>query len=253
MKLTYLMGACLVLAALGGCGAQMSRPESNAGRKAAAETQVTLGVGYMQKGRMELALERFERALKFDPQSALAHTSIGVLYEQIGNAELAEKSYRRAAALTPKKGGVRNNLGQFLCRSGEFEEADKEFQLALADPFYSTPEAAAANAGKCARAAGNLPGAERYLREALRRKPNFIEAFLPMAELLAARGEHLNARAYIQRYESAQLPQTAEFLGLAVQVEEKLGDRMNAQSYRERLLTTYPDSAQAKLHKERPL
>lgn len=235
---------------LAGCtttgGADAVTPQSASERNSAAETQVNLGVGYMQRGHTERALERFERALKFNPKSAVAYSSIGVLYEQIARPDLAEKSYRRATELEPSKGNVRNNFGQFLCRIGRYDEADTEFKAALNDPFYQTPALAASNAGKCARAAGRMEAAEKYLRLALERDPETTEALLPLAALLYARGQSMNARAFLQRHEASGLEQNAEFLKLAAQVEEKLGDSKAAAAYRERLSNEYPEPENAR-------
>ena len=227
-------------------GADAVTPQSASERNSAAETQVNLGVGYMQRGHTERALERFERALKFNPKSAVAYSSIGVLYEQIARPDLAEKSYRRATELEPSKGNVRNNFGQFLCRIGRYDEADTEFKAALNDPFYQTPALAASNAGKCARAAGRMEAAEKYLRLALERDPETTEALLPLAALLYARGQSMNARAFLQRHEASGLEQNAEFLKLAAQVEEKLGDSKAAAAYRERLSNNYPEPENAR-------
>lgn len=242
--------ALSVMLQLAGCattdGANDVTPQSASERNSAAETQVNLGVGYMQRGHTELALERFERALKFNPKSAVAYSSIGVLYEQIARPDLSEKNYRRATELEPNKGNVRNNFGQFLCRIGRYDEADTEFKAALKDPFYQTPALAASNAGKCARAAGHMEAAEKYLRLALERNPETTEAFLPLAALLFARGQSMNARAFLQRYETSGLEQNAEFLKLAAQVEEKLGDSKAAAAYRERLSNDYPNPENAR-------
>ena len=221
-------------------------PQSASERNSAAETQVNLGVGYLQRGNTELALERFEKALKFNPRSAVAYSSMGVLFEQIGRRDLAEKNYRRAAALEPKKGNVRNNFGQFLCRIGRYDESDIEFKAALDDPFYQTPAVAAANAGKCSRAAGHMEAAEKYLRLALEHDAETTEAYLPLASLLFARGQSMNARAFLQRHEASGLEQSADFLKLAAEVEEKLGDARAAAAYRERLSNEFPGPENAR-------
>jgi type IV pilus assembly protein PilF len=222
-----------------------SGPSTDAGKREAAVTQVQLGVGYLEKNRLEDALMRFNRALEFDPRSADAYTGLGVLHEKIDRPDLAEQHYRKAAELAPKRGAVRNNLGQFLCRHGKFEESSGEFTAALDDPFYSTPEVAAVNAGKCAKLAGQTDRAERFLRLALERKPQLQEALLPLAEIAFERGEFLRARAFIQRHEAAQLPETAEFLALAIAVEQKLGDQRSIESYQQRLIERFPKSEQA--------
>jgi type IV pilus assembly protein PilF len=236
------------LAIFAGCAStdeSDTAPRTDKARIEAAETQVTLGVGYLQQGRTELALERFQRALKFNPRSSNAHTSLGVLYEQISRADLAEKSYKRAAELEPKKGALRNNFGQFLCRTERFAEADREFKAALDDPFYATPVTAAINAGKCAKLAGNSAEAEKYLRTALARSPDAKEVFLPLAGLSFERGEFMKARAFLQRHESSGLPIDAEFLKLGVQVETKLGDLKAAAAYAEKLRTDSSSNAPA--------
>ena len=232
-----------------GCATNASNdvtPQSASERNSAAETQVNLGVGYMQRGHTERALERFERALRFNPKSAVAYSSMGVLYEQISRPDLAEKNYRRATELEPKKGNVRNNFGQFLCRIGRYDEADLEFNAALDDPFYQTPALAASNAGKCARAAGRMAVAEKYLRLALKHNAETTEAFLPLASLLFARGQSMNARAFLQRHEASGLEQSADFLKLAAEVEEKLGDAKAAAAYRERLSNEFPGPEDAR-------
>ena len=249
MRTMLAMIALTLSLQLTGCatgGSNDVTPKSAAERNSAAETQVNLGVGYMQRGHTERALERFEKALKFNPRSAVAYSSIGVLYEQIARPDLAEKNYRRATELEPTKGNVRNNFGQFLCRIGRYDEADIEFKAALDDPFYQTPALAASNAGQCARAAGHAEAAEKYLRLALERNPETTEAFLPLASLLFARGQSMNARAFLQRYEASGQEQNAEFLKLAAQVEEKLGDTKAAAAYRERLNNEFPEPENAR-------
>jgi type IV pilus assembly protein PilF len=250
-----LISALILVVQLTACatgGVSDVTPQSLTERISAAENQVNLGVGYMQNGHTELALERFERALRFNPKCASAHTSMGVLYEQISQPDLAEKNYRLATELEPKKGDVRNNFGQFLCRIGRYDEADLQFKFALADPFYKTPSRAASNAGKCARAAGHLDAAEQYLRVALKQNPDTKEAFLPLAGLLFARGQSMNARAFLQRYEASGLAQDAEFLKLAAQVEEKLGDAKAAAAYRDRLSNEFPAPENARSTEKTP-
>jgi type IV pilus assembly protein PilF len=246
-RLTVLTSLALIGAFFSGCATDDndSAPRGQKALMEAAETQVTLGVGYLQKGRTELAMERFQRALKFNPRSSNAHTSMGVLYEQISRADLAEKSYARAAQLDPSKGALRNNFGQFLCRTGRYAEADREFIAALDDPFYATPVTAAINAGKCAKLSGKPADAERYLRVALERSPDAKEVFLPLAGILAERGESMKARAFLQRHEAAGLPIDADFLKLGIKVETKLGDLKAAQAYRERFQNDFPDGQSA--------
>lgn len=239
---------CLTLAALlAGCAGGMDggfMGQSSEKARRGAELQVQLAQEYLKRGQLEVARDKLKRALELDPYSAQAHTVSGFLGETIGDYLQAELHYRRATELKPKDGDMSNNFASFLCRRGRFDESDALFQRALADPYYKTPEVALTNAGMCARDGGHLEQAENYLREALARKPDYAAALVPMASVLQARGDHLRARAFLQRYEAAHTP-GPEVLHLGMQIEQALGDRRSAEDYRRRLLSGYPRSREA--------
>lgn len=251
--MSLLSRLLLALALLGliGCGGiGGGAPGSGLGMRTsdknrdAARIQVQLAQEYLKSGRLDVARDRLKRALEFDPYSAEAHTVSGFLHETINDGTRAELHYRRALELQPRDGGMANNYANFLCRQGRYAESEPVFRRAISDPFYKTPEVAMANAGICAKSAGNLDQAEAYLREALARRADYGPALLPMAWVLFERGEHLRARAFMQRYEAHQTP-SAEGLLLGVRIEQALGDAASAEDYRRRLLNAYPRSAEA--------
>jgi type IV pilus assembly protein PilF len=168
-----------------------------------------------------------------------------LLHDQIADYPQAEIHYRRAAELKAKDGGVNNNYGNFLCSRGRYDEADALFQAAIADPYYRTPEVALVNAGNCAQRAGRPDVAEQYLRRALDRAPDYAAALLPMARTLNARGDHLRARAFLQRHET-RAGASPEALLLGLEIEQALGDRRAAAEYRKRLTDQFPRSQQAR-------
>ncbi len=251
--ITRMLVIAMLLAMLG-CQSAPQRSVRTSGmsaREDAAATQVSLGVGYIEKGRYEYAMQKLTRAIELDPQSSDAYTSMGLLYERIANPKRAEENYRKAVQIAPQRGSVRNNLGQYLCRTGRYKEASIEFELALEDPFYGTPELAASNAGACARAGGDMALAEKFLRRALERKPDFIDAYLPMAEVLSARGEYMKARAFAQRHEATGIPLSAQFLVLAANIENNLKNPKGAREYLDKLISQFPNSDEAiKLNSE---
>lgn len=246
-----LVALLLMLGLLVACA---STDRTQVGRKGtrntrAADIQVQLGSSYMQQGKLDLALEKLTRAVQLDPQSAMAHSVLAILFEQIKNDEQARVHYEKSIKLSGGGGDVRNNYGQFLCRRQRFAEADVQFQAALKDPFYKGHAVAATNAGICARNAGDLEKSENYLRAALQQQPGYVPALLPMAAVLQARGQHLNARAFVQRFEAAGAP-SAEMFALGIDVEQSLGDRRAAADYRARLLREFPSSPEARRFKE---
>lgn len=221
------------------------RIDSEPNPQRAAEINVGLGRGYMSQGKNEIALQKFRRALELSPNMPIAHTAIAVLYERIGDDDSAGKHYQRAAELDKKSGVMNNNYATWLCRHSRFKEADRRFAIAIADPFYETPSVALGNRAQCALMSGNLGNAEASLEQALRLDPNNSVALLAMADVQYRRKEYFRARAFVQRYENAQTP-SPDSLMLAMQIEQALGNKGDANEYRTRLRREFPQSAQAR-------
>ncbi len=116
-----------------------------------------------------------------------------------------------------------NAYGSYLCKLGEYQKALPYFDRALQNPLYQTPWVALANAGYCARKAGDLSMAQSYLLKALERNPGFAMALYQMAEVRFAQGRYMSARAYLQRYREVAKP-TAQMLYLSILTERKLGN-----------------------------
>lgn len=217
----------------------------------AAANQVQMGRAYMQRGQLQIALERLTKALELNPRSTDAHTVIAVLYEEIRRPERAETHYRRAVELKPDDGSVNNNYGQFLCRSGRFAEADARFAKAIDDPFYPTPVVVFTNAGVCAMKSGDLTAADRYLRLALETEPANPEVLLDLAQLQLAKGEPLRARAFLQRHEAVAAARP-DALELGIAIESGLGNTAAVDRYRARLRTEFPDHETAPMLQGEP-
>jgi type IV pilus assembly protein PilF len=248
MRPSAIPRALLPFAALAVAACVTSGPKSPippADLKEAARINTQLGVAYMQEGEQKVAKEKLDRAIQQNPDYAPAHGALAMLYSQRGDVEEAEKEYRRALRLDNQSPELKNNFGVFLCGQGRREEAIEYFMQAAQDFSYSTPEAAWTNAGVCVlQHGGNAADAEKDFREALRVNPNFPAALLQMGTLSANRGDYLEARAFLQRYERSG-PMTADILALRSRVERELGDTGAARDYQVQLLQKFPDSPQA--------
>jgi type IV pilus assembly protein PilF len=210
----------------------------------AAIANLDLGVGYLRQGRADLAVDILERALSFDPDLADAHSMLAVAYDQLGRTEDAEEHYRRATRLEPNNPDAANSYAVYLCRSDRWDDAERYFRRAAENPAYATPAAALANAGVCARAAGETDDAERYFRAALDRDPVYPDALYHMTDLAYEDENFLQARAFMQRYlESATAD--PEMLWLCFQIEQELESVTRAQICAARLRDQFPESAQA--------
>ncbi|HET6914161.1 MAG TPA: type IV pilus biogenesis/stability protein PilW [Rhodanobacteraceae bacterium] len=213
-------------------------------RREDAQIHLQLGAALMNRGDLKGADQEFRKGIAADPDYPTAHTMLAILDEHVNLPREAEQEYRRALAIDPKNGDANNNLGYFLCHHGKEKEAMGYFQRALADPFYSTPAKANANAGACLARSGDYKGAEEYLRKALRIDSSDPIALYEMAHVMYAQSDAFHARAFLQRFE-AQGQATPDSLLLGYQIESRLGDADAARNYANRLRSQFPESDQA--------
>jgi type IV pilus assembly protein PilF len=202
--------------------------------------QVNLGLAqsYYESGDLETALDRSTRALHTDPKSADVHAMLGLIYSRISQTDKAAAEFKQALALAPSNGSILNIDGVWLCQQGQMQEADAQFAKAIQDPFYKQPEQALFNAGKCAFKAGQLPKAETYLRSSLEKAPDQPEVLMTLAQVEYAKGNYMDARAFVQRRDA--LGSSPEILDLAARIEDAAGDRRAAEKYRQRLRDEFP-------------
>lgn len=220
---------CVSLLALTACAGDGGTVGNRATDNEAAIANMNLGVGYLQQGNVELAIERLRRALAQDPELVEAHSAIAFAYDQIGSLEEAETHFRRATQIDEDDGAAANAYAAFLCNRGNrWAEAEPYFRRAAADLDYTTPEVAMTNAGICARDAGELEKAEESFRAALARNPRYADALLNMLELTYQRGEYLQARAFVQRYLAVR-PATAPLLWTCFNIERELNNAAGAE------------------------
>jgi type IV pilus assembly protein PilF len=210
------------------------------GRTLALE-QVAAAGDSLRDGRLDVAERQARAALENDPASAEAHTVLALVAERSGQAREAGKHYARAAELAPERGTALNNYGAWLCGNGRAAESLALFERALADPAYTTPAAAMANAGACALQARQPALAERALRGALQYAPDNAVALGGMAQLSYDTGDYLQARAFSER-RLAVAPATRQVLQLASQIEQKLGDMDASARYVQRLGVEFPQA-----------
>jgi len=238
------IAATLVLAGCASTGSgsvERSSGLNSASPVRAAEINTRLGIGYFERGQLQVALEKLQTAIMHDPAHVPAQLTLAILYERLGDDQNAEKHYRAADRLAPDDGGTQNAYGVFLCRQRDFREADRRFRRAIADPFYQTPEVALANAGSCARRSGREDEAIDYLRQALSLDASNPDALYNLAEIYFEQGDAFRARAFLQRLEAQGFAEASAFL-LGYRIETDLGNEQAAQRYAGLLERDFPSS-----------
>lgn len=218
-------------------------PDANEGD--AAELNYQLGARYYKNGNFEIARDRLLYSLNINPRNATAHTTLALTYEQLGNVRLATESYEEAVKVAPRDYNVLNTYAVFLCRQGSYDDAEEYFDRAVQVPNNDNAEITLTNAGVCMTQKPDAAKAETFFRRALERRPDFGEALLQMCLLMHTEEKDLRARAFLERYLSAN-PPSASVLYLGVQIETKLGDDRARTDYENRIIREYPMSAEAR-------
>lgn len=245
----FLLASCQSASVPGRSGSGESQYEEKQSREAyihsPAYVNVQLGVEYMRRGDMGLALSKLRKALVQSPQLAIAHNTIAVLYERIGEYDLAGQHFERSISLDPNDSRLRNNYGRYLCYRKFLKQALEQFDIAAANPLYQTPYLPMVNAGICALGANDLELADRYLRDALKRQPKLVPALLSMTVLSVRQERYQQGKAYMQRY-LGMAKHNKESLWAGYQIEKNLGNKGAANNYAVRLKTRYPDSGETR-------
>lgn len=240
----------LVLLTLAGC---TTAPLSGNNARDASQVNAELGAKYLQRGELDLARDKLEKAIAQNKKNALAQATYGSLLQQTGERGKAEKYFQRAIALEPDNAEYHNKYGVFLCQEGNVKLAVQQFDIAAEDAYYRTPEYALDNAGICLMDNGDLAGAEKYLRAAVRKNPKFAGSYLHFAQLVHKQKRLATARAYLINFRSRNGKETPESLLLAVNIYRDLNDSATAKKFADRLLSEFPSSREAGEYLARPL
>lgn len=229
-----------------GSASQSDSGPSEADRKRRAGIRLELGSGFYQQGNYAQALEELRQAIAIDPGSAQAHGVLGLVHMDLGERDRAEESFRRALQLAPTDSETLNNYGWFLCQTGRPKEAVEQFMAALKNPLYPTPARPLHNAGICSLRAGDEQAAEAYFQRAFQIDPSNPVAMYNLGELYLKRNDPARARFYSQRLLSSY-PASAETLWLAIRIDRRVGERDSMASLSTQLRRQFPSSREANL------
>jgi len=249
MRLDPMRHLCLfaALAMATGCATGPRTSASHAQQAASShsamsnkgQANLSLAQNYLAAGQLEFAMDRANRALRSDPNSADLQLVLGMIRDKLEDGENAGEHYARAAKLAPESGHVLNVYAIWMCQQGKAAEADALFVRAVKDPFFKAKQTAYFNAAKCAAQVGQADKAAQYLRQGLELAPENRLLLVQMAELQLQRGDFMSARAFYQRREALGTP-TAELLELGARIEDAAGDRVAAARYRQRVQDQFP-------------
>jgi len=212
--------------------------------KEAAELNVRLAIGYIERKQYKTARDKLEKSIEQNPDYLPAYKTLAYLYALLGLTDKAEEKYQEALDLKPEDADLSNSYGAFLCSLGKYDEAQERLRVAYTNPFYETLYLAKSNAGSCYIKQGKYKKAEALLRASLRKAPKLPGSLISMAEIGVKTERYLMARAYIQRYHAVS-PATPASLWIQIQAEKNLGAKDHYMKYARKLIQTFPDSDEA--------
>ena len=126
------------------------------------------------------------QALRVDPDSYQASNNLGIVLARQGRVAEAQRLFRRALELAPCYVAARGNLALSLAGQGRLDEAEEQLEGAVAcQPWNPEPRVLL---GHVRRLGGDVQGAARAYREALRIDPDRAGALWGLGTALLESG-----------------------------------------------------------------
>jgi len=159
--------------------------------------------GYYQQGLSVLdtdqqrAFVSFQKAIQSNPNNYDAHYLLGHVYFLRKEYTDAEREFRTCVNLDPNNGEALNYRGRTLIFMSRLPEAIEVLRKAVTLPLYATPDKAYFNLAVALHQQGDIPGAIRAYREALKIDPPNVPralVYLELGRLHMQQGEDGKAR-----------------------------------------------------------
>jgi tetratricopeptide (TPR) repeat protein len=145
------------------------------------------GNAYARMGKYEPAIADLNKAISLNPEYMKAYVNRGNVYAGSGQYQLAMEDYNKAVRLKPDSADAYYNRGCTYSETGQYDEAIKDFTQTLSlDPGYVK---AYTNRGAAYAAVGRLLNAVDDYSEAIRLKPDNIPAYYNRAIVYLQQGK----------------------------------------------------------------
>lgn len=232
--------------------------ESRLTRKASPEKAVDnytqLGLGYLQKGRPDLARERLQKALAINDKDAAANDAMGLLWQAEGEFDLAEEHFRRALKTDSKFTRARHNLGRLHLQMKEFSKAESDLKKASGDRYYDNRVGAYNDLALTYYRQGKVEEAIDAYNQSLRVAPYNAEALVNISTLLFEAQRYEESLRYFDRFDRLvqreQTLHTAHSLWLGIKLVNIQMNTQRAIAFATELKRNFPQSVEYRLYRE---
>ena len=162
-----------------------------------AEAYYNMGIALKDQGKLEEAIEAYNKALAIKPDYAEACSNMGIVLKEQGKLEEAIEAYNKALVIKPDYAEACSNMGIVLKDQGKLEEAIEAYNKALAiKPDYAK---AYYNIGITLKDQGKLEEAIDAYNKALTIKPDYADAYYNMGNALKEQGKLEEALAALNK------------------------------------------------------
>lgn len=194
------LAAILAWGAVGAASSVRAATGAPFGAVAAAVVVLTLAAGIVSARRLDAyadPLTLWLDTVAHQPESSLAHNNLAMALDERGRIEEAIEHFERSIGIKPSEAATHFNLAGSLVRANEGERAIHHYLEAIRlRPDF--PEAET-NLGIALAAAGRLPEAVPHFRRALEIRPDFVDARLNLGMALAQAGRLDEAVVELER------------------------------------------------------
>jgi tetratricopeptide (TPR) repeat protein len=198
-----LMGGVLTSALLSqGSNNSVAVAQNNsspAAREAAYRAN-NLGVALLEQFKHREGAEQFERALKLDPQLALARINLAIALYNVPDADAAAREAARALTLAPDSPQALYLLALVARSRNNTDEAIAAFRRVLRADARDT--GANVNLGQLYAQARNYAEAERAFRAALASEPYNTTALYGLANVLLRSNRREEGQRLLQQFQA---------------------------------------------------
>ena len=204
-KLFESIGVLLIAGVLCACSATGPHTAPASGstaadyNPAAAEATRNVGEAYLNEGNLIAALREFKRAEALNPDDPITHYDLGLVYYYRERYDQAVEHLERAIRLRPDYAPAINSLGNVYAAQQKWDKAIEAYERIVDDAFYGTPYFPLSNMGLAYYHKKDYAKAEKYLLEALKLSPDFINALGGLGATYNALGRYAEAAAKLER------------------------------------------------------
>ncbi|HCK92871.1 MAG TPA: hypothetical protein DHW71_07790, partial [Gammaproteobacteria bacterium] len=149
-----------------------------------ADAYYNMGVALKERGKLQEAIEAYNKALSIKPDYADAYYNMGNTLKKRGKLKEAIEAYKKALAIKPDNADAYYNMGNTLKKRGKLKEAIEAYKRALAIKPDNADAYTYNNMGIALKERGKLKEAIEAYKRALAIKPDYAGAYINMGNAL---------------------------------------------------------------------